>query len=349
QILRDHHAFYPKYQQTFEILSQARQDGASETDLAIHLHFNSATDHCRYNLPTTNEIAVILPGDDFVLECMHDIILHLCGGPLERIHKGHPAYLPLHYVLLFPYSELGWHSELQQIVFDKFGQHAKDQSNAPCLTQMDFYSFRLFSRHAEFSTIPRGGKLFQEFLVNAWASTEQNQLRYLHNNQATLRANVYQGLADTIGSAANEEINLANLGQRIILPSTHLGSSCYMFEIFQDSMAITRFCHHPDIFGTMTANSNWKEIIDELLPGQTSADRPNLVAHRIVCAKFPDQNADPLLFDTIIRCMVHGLCGARNSQALCMQDGICQKKYPKEFRNEISIDSDGYPLYARRL
>ncbi|CAG8815966.1 17260_t:CDS:1, partial [Gigaspora rosea] len=79
QIFRDHHAFYPKYQQAFEILSQARQDGASETDLAVHLHFNAATDHRRYNLHTTNEIAVILPGDDFVLERMRNIILHLCG------------------------------------------------------------------------------------------------------------------------------------------------------------------------------------------------------------------------------------------------------------------------------
>ncbi|CAG8815157.1 8913_t:CDS:1, partial [Gigaspora rosea] len=164
QILRDHHAFYPKYQQVFEILSQAHQDCASETDLAVHLHFNAATDHCYYNLPTTNEIAIILPGDDYVLERMRDIILRLCGGPLEGIHEGHPDYLPLYYVLLFPYGELGWHSKLQQIVFDEFGQHADNQSNTPHLTQMDFYSFQLFLRLAEFSTILRGRKLFQEFL-----------------------------------------------------------------------------------------------------------------------------------------------------------------------------------------
>ncbi|CAG8738748.1 18856_t:CDS:2, partial [Gigaspora rosea] len=92
---------------TFEILSQARQNSVSETDLAIYLHFNAATDQRRYNLPTINKIAIILPSDDF------------------------------------------------QIVFDEFGQHAEDQSNAPHFTQMDFYSFRLFLRHAEFSTILR--------------------------------------------------------------------------------------------------------------------------------------------------------------------------------------------------
>ena len=51
-----------------------------------------------------------------------------------------------------------------------------------------------------------------------------------------------------------------------------------MFEIFQDSMAITRYYQHPDIFLTMTANPNWPEIIEALLPNQKSIDRPDLVA-----------------------------------------------------------------------
>jgi hypothetical protein len=34
----------------------------------------------------------------------------------------------------------------------------------------------------------------------------------------------------------------------------------------------------PDMFFTMTCNPAWKEILDELLPGQTANDRPDLVA-----------------------------------------------------------------------
>jgi hypothetical protein len=33
-----------------------------------------------------------------------------------------------------------------------------------------------------------------------------------------------------------------------------------------------------DIFTTMTCNPKWKEIADNLLPGQTASDRPDLVA-----------------------------------------------------------------------
>lgn len=58
-----------------------------------------------------------------------------------------------------------------------------------------------------------------------------------------------------------------------------------MYQLFQDSMAICRFCRKPDIFLTMTANPNWPEIQEALLKEenetgkkQTAADRPDIVA-----------------------------------------------------------------------
>ncbi|CAG8480889.1 17865_t:CDS:2 [Cetraspora pellucida] len=46
-------------------------------DLSVYLHYNDVNDkHC-YNLPTANEIAVILPGDELSPEAMHDIIIRL--------------------------------------------------------------------------------------------------------------------------------------------------------------------------------------------------------------------------------------------------------------------------------
>ena len=56
---------------------------------------------------------------------------------------------------------------------------------------MDFYSYRLFERPTEYSIILRGGKLFQEFLIDAWAATEQNRLTYYKLNQGKLRAKLY--------------------------------------------------------------------------------------------------------------------------------------------------------------
>ena len=57
-----------------------------------------------------------------------------------------------------------------------------------------------------------------------------------------------------------------------------------MAKQYQDSMAIVRHFGKPSLFITFTANPRWKEIQDELLPGQNASDRPDLVA-RVFNAK----------------------------------------------------------------
>ena len=76
---------------------------------------------------------------------------------------------------------------------------------------------------------------------------------------------MYSGLRDVAIGDHDENINLADHGTRIILPSSHMGSDRYMGQLFQDSMAICRTFQKPDLFITMTANPNWPEIQDALL------------------------------------------------------------------------------------
>jgi len=51
-----------------------------------------------------------------------------------------------------------------------------------------------------------------------------------------------------------------------------------MQQLYQDSMAIVRHFGKPSLFITFTANPKWVDIENELLPNQTVADRPDLVA-----------------------------------------------------------------------
>jgi hypothetical protein len=74
-----------------------------------------------------------------------------------------------------------------------------------------------------------------------------------------------------------EEIG-AEIGKKIILPSTYIGSPRYMSEAYDDAMGMVRAFGKPDLFVTMTCNPKWKEITDELLPNQAASDRPDLVA-----------------------------------------------------------------------
>ena len=47
---------------------------------------------------------------------------------------------------------------------------------------------------------------------------------------------------------------------------------------YQDAMAICKEFGKPTYFITFTANPNWSEVRNSLLPGQSPADRPDLIA-----------------------------------------------------------------------
>jgi hypothetical protein len=78
-------------------------------NLPLRIHVDIQQDQRRYNPPAVDEIAAIIPGDGTDADNTRDIILHRVGGALQRISETHPAYTPLHYVLLYPNGEYGWH------------------------------------------------------------------------------------------------------------------------------------------------------------------------------------------------------------------------------------------------
>jgi hypothetical protein len=52
-----------------------------------------------------------------------------------------------------------------------------------------------------------------------------------------------------------------------------------MNQCFQDAIAVARHSHGFDLFITFTCNSQWPEITNALLPGQTAPNRPDLIVH----------------------------------------------------------------------
>jgi hypothetical protein len=151
---------------------------------------------------------------------------------MQRISDIHPAYAPLYYVLLFPRGEHGWHS---QLYLDE-----PEKEHPGRLTQTRYHAFRLFTRDTEFSTILRGGCLLQQYMVDAFASIDQNRLSYLRHNQKKLRASLYSGLEDAI-SNRDDDVDLNELGQWFILPSSYIGGPRHMQQRYQDAMAIARY------------------------------------------------------------------------------------------------------------
>ena len=134
------------------------------TDVCIHLYLQQGADERRYNLLTMDEIAAIVPGDGSAdVRADRAIILRLQGGGFHRISNLNPSYLPLHYVLLFPTGQEGWHLDIPLIAVGRRPHHSKK------VTQTLWYAYHLHTHppQIEPSNIFKAGRLFQQLVCDA--------------------------------------------------------------------------------------------------------------------------------------------------------------------------------------
>jgi Helitron helicase-like domain at N-terminus len=290
QMMHEYNPFVRVFKQAHQIISE--KPHAEQLDITAALQLDPTTDRRRYNLPTVNEVATIIPQNSEE-GSSKDLILRFQRGGIKQLYDTNATYQCLAYPLIFPLGQLGWHPEfpksslffanlIDSSRFDDADDDQNDDDDAErsgqkkqtTVSRSQYYKYMLFARRGQQNNLLRMGKLYHQFVVDAWAVTEQSKLDFLKYNQATIRADLYKGVVDSIAT----EQPLEDAGQRFILPSTHINSTRHMFQLFQDSMAICRYFGHADLFITMTANPSWKEITDELYPGQTYSDRPDLVA-----------------------------------------------------------------------
>jgi hypothetical protein len=188
----------------------------------MRLVVQSGADQRRENLPTSVEIAGILP-DEWDQASERDIILAVRdptgNGPrLHRVAVTHAAYMPLHYVLLFPFGEYGWHYNLE--IGDFTGVRTDRRFH-----QRPWYRFHLHTRHLEPSALFWSGRLFQQYVINTFTAYKTTTLTWLRRNQKKIRADVYNGLADTL---VREDVLADEVGRRYILPSSFMGGDRFI-------------------------------------------------------------------------------------------------------------------------
>ncbi len=218
-MIHETHPYVALYKSAYQIMAEMPPE--QRQNVKMLLRADRTLDQRRYNLPTANEIAAVIPGDGSEEVSDHrDIVLRLQGGGLRRISHLNPGYSTLHYVLLFPYGEDGWHPNIPAQL------RATGRLRSANITQRCYYAHRLHVRPggANQPALFRGGKLFQQYIVDAWASTEQSALNWARTHQKELRADVYRGLRDAAMGDRENNLDLQNHGQRVILPSTHIGS-----------------------------------------------------------------------------------------------------------------------------
>lgn len=66
-----------------------------------------------YNRPTADEVACVYIANDEQPTAGRDIILHLRNSAgLQRMSELHSSFMPLHFTLMFPFGEPGWHPDI---------------------------------------------------------------------------------------------------------------------------------------------------------------------------------------------------------------------------------------------
>ncbi|CAI0560984.1 unnamed protein product [Linum tenue] len=237
-----------------------------------------------------------------------------------------PKFDALHFPLLFPYGEDGYHPLIKYR-----SAFCPPSMRRQFVTQREYYAFRLQYRNGEGHTIVQAGKALQHFCIDAYSSIELNRLAFLCCHQPRLTAEVYQG--DKMG--------------HIVLPGTYIGSPRYMQQLYHDAMAVVEFFGNPDLFITFTYkpmvisrvfHAKLSILIDDI--------KKNSYFGKTIATKIPDPQQDLVGYEAVCKFMLHGPCGEANTNAPCVK-GKCSKQFPKEFHSATTFDKFGNVVYRR--
>lgn len=240
-------------------------------NFSLRLFRNRAKDARIYNLPSSNEVAALIVGDFGSTETRRDLVVKKMSGDLCRIHETHTAYLPLQYPIIFPYGEDGYQEDIP--IRDSIdGQKNRQRQR---VTLREFIAFRIQERDVEFGNIVNSRRLFQQFVVDCYTMVESQRLMWIRLNQKLIRCDLLNGLQEAI---TRGEIDSSSVGRRVVLPASLTGGTRYMFNNCQDAMTICKRFGYPDLFITITCNSNWREIQEFVSArGLKACDRPDIV------------------------------------------------------------------------
>lgn len=174
---------------------------------------------------------------------------------------------------------------------------------------MNFYAYRIMIKRNKNNHILRCRYLYHQFIVDMYARIESERLQYILFNQPKLRAEEYIHPRDAINNNIDRNLNLNNIGNMVILPSSYTGSPRHMQEYIQDAMTYVRAYGRLDLFITFTCNPQWEEIRKNLYTGQAAHDRHNITARAF-------QQKLKSLRDLIVN---HHVCG----ETQCWMYSIC--------------------------
>ncbi|GJS74338.1 ATP-dependent DNA helicase PIF1 [Tanacetum coccineum] len=180
----------------------------------------------------------------------------------------------------------------------------------------------------------RGSRLFQQYLVDAFAAVEEQRLKWIRNNKDTLRVDLYHNVCDAV---TRGDTSATGLRKRIVLPRNFI-DDLTKNKIFEDHAAGNT---HQTIRPGLAART-----YSPMAREHSKCKTPNQIDD-IISTELPYPTHDPASYKAIAEFMLHGPCAKDASYAPCTTEGKCSKHFPKAFLPETVIHKDGYPIYHR--
>ncbi|GJR46868.1 ATP-dependent DNA helicase PIF1-like protein [Tanacetum coccineum] len=273
-----------------------------------------------YNAPTVAEVATLVINDFEDGAPTRDIIVSNKDSGPQRILELHPSYMALQYPLLFPYGEDGYQ--------DKIPYHINTGTRKTIrgyVTMKEYYAYVIQYIKEPGTTLLRGGRLFHQYLVDAYTAIEEQKLSWTRNNQDTLRVDLYHNVCDAI---TRGDTNVAGLGKRIVMPHTFIGGPRYMMQNYQDAMALCRAYDDltkNKVFGETRAVVYVIEFQKRDLPHahillwleeHCKCKTPNDIDD-IISAVLPSPTDDPVGYKAVNDYILHGPCGKDARSVAC--------------------------------
>ena len=91
------------------VVDVAAESGNPSLDYRVVFSAGDTPDRRLTNAPQVAEIAALIPDGGPTTTKPHDVVFYLNSGQMCRSSDLNAAHMPMHYPLLFPHGELGWH------------------------------------------------------------------------------------------------------------------------------------------------------------------------------------------------------------------------------------------------
>ena len=131
------------------------------------------------------------------------------------------------------------------------GHVCEERNTQKRVTVRQYYCYKLQIRPASRSILLFSGRLLQQYVVDMYIKIESSRLDYILREQKKIRADLYQGIVDSISAG---EVRGNMIGKRIVLPNSFIGGPRDMRHRYFDAMALVQRFGKPDIFLTITCN-----------------------------------------------------------------------------------------------